>query len=142
VSCVQVVDERARVLFDLTMSYAHTFLIWVLAVCFEKAKSEMSQCSSFPIKPRSGLCMDKIFQFKSCTGDRKWFPYTSADLKSRSLESVYTLENYTSRYCYPEIISVCDQFLPSSKVQAFFFFFFSCSYCFFSNVKRNKQNSK
>jgi hypothetical protein len=105
------------------MSYARTFLIWVLVVCFEKAESEMSQCSSFPIQPRSGLCMDKIFQLKSCTGHRNWFQYTSADLKSRSLESMYTLENYTSRYCYPKIISVCDHFLPSSTVQAFFFYF-------------------
>jgi hypothetical protein len=98
---------------------ARTFLTWVLVLFFEKAESEMSQCSSFPIKPRSGLCMDKIFQLKSCTGDRKWFSYTSADLKSRSLESVYTLENYTSRYCYPDITYICDQFLPSSTVRLF-----------------------
>ncbi len=137
-SRVQVVHERALSSKDI-MSCAHTFLIWVLVMCFEKAKSEMSHCSSFPIKPRSGLCIDKIFQLKSCTGHRKWFQHTSADLKSRSLESMYTLENYTSRYCYPKIISVCDQFLPSSTVQTLFYF--SCSYSksLYYNVKGTKK---
>ena len=98
--------------------------IWMVPfflVSIKESLAELGKCSSAPIVAMSGLCMDTVFELKSCTGDRKWYQYTAADLNSISSEKERTLENYTSRYCYPNITATCNSFLPSTTVHHFHF---------------------